>query len=366
MEQNETTTTNAFSFDNILNPNIRHVTKRKQNIRVCREWNEDTIFLDNNENPYNIKYNRMPVLEPLQLMRRIGELKHLKVENICLGTSVEEFIDLLYRCVCRTDVDNVVAIEPTENPYRRYAEINAVEYRRVLPDHNFQVPATQILSECDNHTRIIWLSSPNNPTGNAWHSNDEIKLLLDQFQGLVVIDETYVSFSSRKSFIGSLSDHHNLVIITNICNEWGCAGIGISAAFGASELVENMRKVQPRPNIGVPSLEYAIKQLENPYDIEKWQKSVILERQQVISAFSLLPFCLKIYPTNANFFLVKIHDAQSVYQYLLQHNILVHDCSNLPMCEDCLRITIGTKSQNNAILSALRQYREKSKQNTKL
>ncbi len=357
MAQNETKATNEFSLENILNPNIRHATGGEQNVRVCREWNEDTIFLDNNENPYNMDYNRMPVSNPAQLVRRMCEMKYLRENNICIGTSVEEFIDILYRCVCRAHIDNVVAVEPTANPYKKYAETNAVEYRRVLTDRDFHVEATRVLSECDNHTKIIWISSPNNPTGNIW-KEDELKHLLDRFRGIVVVDETYAVFSSRKSILNTLSKYRNLVIISNVSNEWGCAGIGISAAFGASDIIENIRKVQTYPNVSTPSLQYAIKQLDNPYDIEKWQKSIMLERQQVASAFSLLPFCLKVYPTDANFFLVKMRNAHSVYQYLMKHNILVRDCSCFPMCEDCLRITIGTKNQNNALLSALRQYEE--------
>ncbi len=357
MIQNEAQATNDFNLDDILNPNIRLITDRSQDVRVCRKWNENTIFLDNNENPYNIAYNRMSFSCLAQLSRRIGELKHLKEENVCVGTSIEEFIDILYRCVCQANVDNVIAVEPTENPYRRYAEINAVEYRRVLPGEDFNVTATQILGECDNHTKIIWLSSPNNPTGNVLDA-DEIMLVLDLFRGIVVIDETYVAFSSNRGFVNSLSTCRNLLILSNVCNEWGMSGLGISAAYGANDMIRNIRKIQTLPNISTNSLQYAIKQLENPYDIGKWQKTVMLERQQVMNAFSLLPFCMKVYPTEANFFLVKMRNAHKVYQYLLQHNILVHDCSDLPMCEDCLRITIGTKSQNNALLSVLRQYEE--------
>ncbi len=355
MIQNETLTTNGFNLEDILNPNIRLVTDRQQDIRACGKWDKDTIFLDNNENPYNIDYcNRMSASHPVQLLRRIGEQKHLKEENICIGTSIEEFIDILYRCMCRANVDNVVAVEPTENPYRRYAEINAVEYRKVLLDNDFQVTATQILDKCDNHTKIIWLNSPNNPTGNVLDL-DEIRLVLDLFRGIVVVDETYITFSSNHGFMNCLSKYRNLVILNNVCNEWGSAGLGISAVFGADDIVENIRKVQSIPNISTISLQYAIKQLENLYDIGRWQKSVLIERQQVMNAFSLLPFCIKVYPTEANFFLVKMLNAQKVYQYLLHHNILVRDCSSLPMCKDCLRITIGTKNQNNAMLSILRQ-----------
>lgn len=360
MAQDETPTTNNFCMEDILNPNIRHVADREKDMKACGKWNNTTIFLDNNENPYQVDYHRMSVSNPAQLLSRIAELKHLRVENICLGTSIEEFIDILYRCVCRAHVDNVVAVEPTENPYIRYAEINGVEYRRVLPDNDFRVTAAQILDECDERTKIIWLGSPNNPTGNVLDA-DEVTLLLDLFRGIVVIDETYVAFSSNRSFISTLSKYHNLVILNNVSNEWGCVGIGISAAFGASDIVENMRKIQPRPNVSDPSLQYAIHLLQTPYDIDKWQKSVLLERQQVMSAFSLLPFCLKVYPTGANFFLVKMRNAQKVYQYLLQHNIVVRDCSSLPMCEDCLRITIGTRNQNNVLLSVLRQYDEESR-----
>lgn len=314
-----------------------------------------TVFLDANENPFNNPFNRYP--DPLQreLKEKLASVKGVKQENIFLGNGSDEPIDLAYRCFTRPGTDNVVAIEPTYGMYKVCAEINDVEYRTVLLDGSFQTTAAKLLAACDRNTKLIWICSPNNPTGNNINRNEIVKTL-EGFDGLVIVDEAYSDFSTEHPLRLDLDKYPNLIVLNTMSKAWGCAAIRLGMAFAQNDIVEVFNKVKYPYNINTLTQEQAKEVLKEPYTVEKWVKIILLERDQMIDAFKLLPSCRKVYPTDANFFLAKFDNAQAVYDYLKAKGIIVRNRTNVSLCADCLRITIGNKDENSALLGALRQY----------
>lgn len=313
------------------------------------------MFLDANENPYNKPFNRYP--DPLQeeVKKRLSKVKGIPAECIFLGNGSDEAIDLMYRCFCQPGIDNVVAMEPTYGMYKVCADINDVEYRPVLLDENYQITAEKLLNACDQNTKIIWICSPNNPTGNSIH-REEIEKVVETFEGLVVIDEAYSDFSSEKPMRYEVAKHPNLIVFNTMSKAWGCAAIRLGMAFASKEIIQLFNKVKYPYNINQLTQEQAIELLDNPYDVEKWVGMLLLERKRLIEAFKMLPICEKVYPTDANFFLAKMTDAQTIYNYLVEKGIIVRNRTRVSLCLNCLRVTIGTKSENNELLAALRQY----------
>ena len=316
---------------------------------------EAHVFLDANENPYNSPFNRYP--DPLQteVKERLAKIKGVRPEQICLGNGSDETIDLAYRCFCEPSVDNVVAIQPTYGMYKVCADINNVEYRPVLLDEHYQINAERLLHACDAHTKIIWICSPNNPTGNSI-DRDEIIKVLNTFEGLVVVDEAYSDFSSQKSLRSELDKYPNMIILNTFSKAWGCAGIRLGMAFAHKDIIALFNKVKYPYNVNILTQKQALEIMKDPYEVEKWVRMILLERQRVMDAFSQLPICEKVYPTDANFFLAKMTDAQAIYDYLVEKGIIVRNRTNVQLCHSCLRITIGMKGENQELLSALRQY----------
>ena len=313
------------------------------------------VFLDANENPYNNPLNRYP--DPLQheLKALLAKRKNVREEQIFLGNGSDEAIDLLYRCFTQPGIDNVVAIEPTYGMYKVCADINEVEYRPVLLDQFYQMSAQKMLEACDRYTKIIWICSPNNPSGNLINEKEIIRVL-EEFDGLVVVDEAYSDFSQHCTMRSQLDDYPNLIVLNTMSKAWGCAGIRLGMAFAQPEIIKMMNKVKYPYNINVLTQQKAIEILNTPILVEEWVRTLLLERERMIAAFNLLPICKKIYPTNANFFLAKVSDAQAIYDYLVGKGIIVRNRNRVRLCADCLRITIGTKTENSQLLSALRQY----------
>ncbi len=313
------------------------------------------VFLDANENPYNSMLNRYP--DPMQekVKKRIAAIKNVKEDCIFLGNGSDEAIDLAYRCFARPGQDNVVAIEPTYGMYKVCADINDVEYRPVLLDGKFQIKAGDLLNVCDENTKVIWICSPNNPTGNDIDREEIIKTI-NMFEGLVIVDEAYSDFSSETPLRLELEKFPNLIVLNTFSKAWGCAAIRLGMAFANKEIIDIFNKVKYPYNINSLTQEQALEAMKDPYEVDKWVRTILLERGRMIDAFMMLPICKKIFPTSANFFLAKMSDAQAIYEYLISKGIIVRNRTNIALCGNCLRITIGTKSENNELLSALRQY----------
>ena len=315
------------------------------------------VFLDANENPYNNPLNRYP--DPLQeeLKKAISAVKGVPAENIFLGNGSDEAIDLPYRCFCRPGIDNVVAIEPTYGMYRVCADINDVEYRPVLLDEHFQMKADELLAACDEHTKLIWICSPNNPTGNNLN-REEIVKVIQQFEGLVIVDEAYSDFSKQKPLRNELSNYPNLLVLNTMSKAWGCAAIRLGMAFASKEIIGLFNKVKYPYNVNLLTQQKAMEAIADRFEVDKWVTTLLQERNRLMEAFSLLPICEKVYPSDANFFLARMTDAQSIYDYLVDKGIIVRNRTRIQLCKNCLRITIGTRSENSELIGALRCYGE--------
>ncbi|MBQ8157676.1 MAG: histidinol-phosphate transaminase [Prevotella sp.] len=314
------------------------------------------VFLDANENPYNAPYNRYP--DPLQeeLKKTISKIKGVPSANIFLGNGSDEAIDLPYRCFCQPGIDNVVAIEPTYGMYKVCADINDIEYRPVLLDEHYQFTAESLLARCDNHSKLIWICSPNNPTGNNL-SYEEIVKTLEQFQGIVIVDEAYSDFSRQKSLRSELSKYPNLIVLNTMSKAWGCAAIRLGMAFASQDIISLFNKVKYPYNVNQLTQEKALEALNNQMEVEKWVSVILQERGRLMEAFRLLPICEAVYPSDANFFLARMTDAQAIYDYLVDQGIIVRNRTRIQLCKNCLRVTIGTRSENSELVGALRQYK---------
>ena len=316
---------------------------------------EARVFLDANENPYNNPYNRYPDPLQLELKAAISKVKGVPAANIFLGNGSDEAIDLPYRCFCEPGIDNVVAIEPTYCMYKVCADINNTEYRPVLLDENYQITAERLLAATDAHTKLIWLCSPNNPTGNTLQ-REEIVKVIETFEGLVIVDEAYSDFSSQKPLRHEIAKYPNLIVLNTMSKAWGCAAIRLGMAFASEEIIDIFNKVKYPYNVNKLTQQQALQALKDPFEVDKWVKILLEERSRMIDAFQLLPICVKVYPTEANFFLAQMTDATKIYNYLVDKGIIVRNRHRIQLCQNCLRVTIGTKTENGELIAALRQY----------
>ena len=317
---------------------------------------EAHVFLDANENPYNKPFNRYP--DPLQreLKKEIAKVKRVPEENIFLGNGSDEAIDLPYRIFCRPGIDNVVAIEPTYGMYRVCADTNDVEYRPVMLDDKYQMDADKVLAACDANTKLIWICSPNNPTGNNI-DREQIEKVLNGFDGIVIVDEAYSDFSDQRPFRLDLAQHPNIIVLNTFSKAWGCAAIRLGMAFASKEIIALYNKVKYPYNVNMLTQQQATNALSSRKNIEDWVRLLLQERTRMMRAFLDLPICEKVYPSDANFFLAKMSDAQAIYDYLVDNGIIVRNRTRVTLCNECLRITIGTKSENTELLGALRSFK---------
>lgn len=313
------------------------------------------VFLDANENPYNKPYNRYP--DPLQktLKEEISKVKGVKPENIFLGNGSDEAIDLCYRVFCEPGLDNVVAIEPTYGMYKVCADINNVAYRAIKLNEHFELIPEKILAACDSHTKLVWLCSPNNPTGNLL-SHNGIRKILKDFEGIVIVDEAYSDFSLNPTFREELENWANLIVLNTFSKAWGCAALRLGMAYAQPAIIDLFNKVKYPYNINLLTQEKAMDALKHRYDVNDWVKLLLQERANTMNAVQQLPFCKEVYPSDANFFLARMTDATAIYNYLINKGIVVRNRTNVQLCDNCLRITIGSKSENTELIAALRKY----------
>ena len=343
-----------FSLEQLVRPNIWKLAPYSS-ARDEYSGKEAHVFLDANENPYNGPYNRYP--DPLQreLKQMLKKVKGVPEEMIFLGNGSDEAIDLAYRVFCNPGRDNVVAIAPTYGMYQVCADINDVEYRQVLLDENFDFKAADLLAACDKHTKIIWLCSPNNPTGNSLN-RDEILKVVEGFEGIVIVDEAYIDFSQQMSMRQELPAHPNLIILQTMSKAWGSAAIRLGMAFASKDIITIYNKVKYPYNVNQLTQEQALAMLKDPFEVDKWVKILMAERSRLMQAFMELPICEKIYKTDANFFLAKVTDANAIYNYLVDKGVIVRNRNKVQLCQNCLRITIGNRTENNELIGALRKY----------
>ncbi len=348
-----------FNIDNILRKNIKDLVPYSSARDEFK--GEASIFLDANENsfgsPLDRSYNRYP--DPLQLKvkKRLSEIKGVPVKNIFLGNGSDEAIDILFRAFCNPGVDNVITLPPTYGMYEVSANINDVEVRKIPLKSDYQLNMEAIAEAIDDHTKIIFICSPNNPTGNSIDRQD-IETIIANFNGLVVIDEAYINYSRQKTFIQELTEYSNLVILQTLSKAWGLAGLRVGMAFASEELIEVFNKVKPPYNINEASQELALEALQKVDQVNNWIKETVAERNKLIEELSQCGLVIKIYPSDANFILVKTTNPKAIYSYLVSLGIIVRDRSKVELCDGCLRITIGTPKENIELLSALKTFQD--------
>jgi histidinol-phosphate aminotransferase len=358
-----------FNIEYLVRNNIRNMTAYSS---ARHEYSGQAgIYLDANENAFGspvqvalptesmpaIPLNRYP--DPLQvrLKEKISSIKGVPASNIFLGNGSDEAIDLLFRIFCEPGRDNAIIFPPTYGMYEVCARMNDIEVKKIPLQENFQLNLEATEEAIDAHTKLIFICSPNNPTGNSIYRED-IEVLLNNFDGLVVMDEAYINYSHQKTFIQELTEYPNLVILQTLSKAWGLAGLRLGMAFAGLPVIEYMNKVKYPYNISAASQYLALDALNKLTTVNDWIKITVQQREWLGNQLLMLPITQKVYPSDANFLLVKVVDAGNIYRYLSQKNIIVRDRSNVILCKNCLRITIGTPEENLELLNVLKSHQK--------
>ena len=339
-----------FEINKVLRENIRNL---KPYSSARDEFSGDAaVFLDANENPYNSPWNRYPDPHQRILKSKVGEIKNIAVQNIFMGNGSDEPIDLLFRAFCVPGKDNVVSITPTYGMYRVAADTNNIAVNLVPLKDDFGLDADAVLAAVNSDTKIIFLCSPNNPTGNAL-DNDGLVKIINGFYGVVVIDEAYIDFCPEKSLLPKLDQYPNLVILQTFSKAWGMAGLRLGMAFATEQIIEVLSQIKYPYNINILTQQKGLELLSNEKLKAEWVTVILRERDKMITNLKTYPFVIMVYPTDANFVLVKVYDPRGIYQYLVDEKIIVRDRSSIALCEGCLRISIGSPEENATLMEAL-------------
>ncbi len=346
-----------FQLENLIRENIKKLTPYSS---ARDEFSgEAKVFLDANENslgsPLTKWYNRYPDPHQRNVKEKLSIVKGISAEHIFLGNGSDECIDLLFRSFCEPGKDNVIICPPTYGMYEVSANINDIEIKKAPLQEDFQLDLIHLENLIDANTKLIWLCSPNNPTGNSLNRVD-IEIVLNNFRGIVIIDEAYINFAKQKSFLQELTEYPNLVVMQTFSKAWGLAGIRLGMAFASSAIIELLNKVKPPYNINQSTQELALKALEEVGQVNDMIKLLVDMREALAEIFSSMPTVEKVYPSDANFILVKIKEAKNIYLFLLTKGIVLRDRSNVKFCEDCLRITVGTEKENTILVEAMQDW----------
>lgn len=356
----------AFQLDKIIR---QHIKSLKPYSSARDEYTGNTgIFLDANENPYGtpgmvnhpLPLHRYPDPHQVKLKQRIAEIKEIDPEYIFLGNGSDEAIDLIIRAFCNPREDNIVINTPTYGMYQVVAEINEIEVREAMLTPDFQLDDRHIEAAVDTHTKIIFFCSPNNPTSNLL-SRKAILSWVKKFDGLVVVDEAYIDFADTTSFIEDLRDMPNVIVLQTLSKAWGMASLRLGMAFAAPEILAVLNKIKPPYNVNGLTQLKALEVLENPNQKQKLVNHIIEQRERLTEDLQKLPVVEHVYPADANFLLVKVKEAQSVFHYLSSEKIIVRDRSQVPLCEGCLRISVGTEEENQLLIKKIASYAERKK-----
>ncbi len=347
---------NPFNLNNLLRENIKKLVPYSSARDEFK--GEASILIDANENPFGSPlshdYNRYP--DPLQhqVKAKLSKIKGVPSENIFLGNGSDEAIDILYRAFCTPGVDNVILVPPTYGMYEVSANINNVAFKKVNLTADYQLDLDGIANAIDAHTKLIFICSPNNPTGNSIRRQD-IETILNNFQGIVVVDEAYINFSAVKSFTQELAEYPNLVVLQTLSKAWGLAALRLGMAFASKEIIAVYNKIKPPYNINQATQDIVLEALDHVDQVNDWIKETVAEREKLVRELLELEYVHHITPSDANFILVKMDQPREVYDYLVQYGIIVRDRSKVELCEGCLRITVGTPAENQILLEKLNQ-----------
>ncbi len=341
-----------FDIKHIVRPNVLGLSPYSSARDEYVSDGSTMIFLDANENPFENGVNRYPDPQQRSLKVELAKLKGVSETNILLGNGSDEVLDLIFRAFCEPSVDNIITLPPTYGMYKVLADINTIDNRKVLLQAGFQPDVTKILETVDEYTKVVFLCSPNNPTGNSF-SEESIISILENFNGLVVIDEAYIDFSSKNSWLQKIEHYPNLVVTQTLSKAYGLAGIRLGLCYASEEIINILNKIKPPYNVNELTQQRALERVIN-YDKVTFEVSKILkEREALIKALSKISFVEKIYESDANFILVKVDDANKRYQQLLELGIVVRNRSTQPLCENTLRFTVGTEEENHKLIDEM-------------
>jgi histidinol-phosphate aminotransferase len=343
-----------FNLDNLVRDNIKKMTAYSS---ARHEFTGNaSVFLDANENsfgsPLPDNFNRYPDPLQIEVKGKLSKIKGVPAQNIFFGNGSDEAIDLLYRIFCEPGRDNVIIFPPTYGMYEVCAEMNNIKVKKVNLTRDYQLDIEAIEQAIDPFTKLIFICSPNNPTGNSIDRND-IEIILNNFDGIVVIDEAYINYAKQKTFIPELREYPNLVVMQTLSKAWGLAGLRLGMAFASQPIIELMNKVKYPYNINSATQLLAIEALDNIDWVNEHIATTVVERENLKSELLNLSFTEEVYPSDANFLLVKMKDARKKYEQLCDKGIIVRDRSKIVLCEDCLRITVGTESENKKLIESL-------------
>ena len=344
---------NNFDINTIVRENVKVLKPYSSARDEFEDFDTaDMIFLDANENPFENGVNRYPDPQQMSVKSILAKQKNVNLNQILLGNGSDEVLDLLFRAFCEPKVDNVITLPPTYGMYGVLANINAVENKEVLLSNDFQPQIEKIMAAVTDNTKIIFLCSPNNPTGNSF-SDESIVFLLQNFKGLVVIDEAYIDFSEKESWINKLEEYPNLVITQTLSKAYGLAGIRLGICYGSSKVISVLNKIKPPYNVNELSQKRALNRLDNTEKIKHEINSIIGQREELLKVLLKVNFVEKIYPTDANFILIKVDDANKRYNELINKGIVIRNRTTQPLCDNCLRLTIGTEVENKKLINEL-------------
>lgn len=316
---------------------------------------EALAWLDANENSRICQYNRYPDPLQLEVKQQLGAYRGVNPENIFFGVGSDECIDIAYRVFCRPGIDNVVAIEPTYGMYQVCADVNDVEYRRVSLNDDFSLDVDAIINACDEKTKIVWICSPNNPTANAFPL-EQIKEICSRFNGITIVDEAYIDFSPVGSMVQFLNDYPRMIVMQTFSKAWASAAIRLGISYASTDIINIYNKVKYPYNISELTQQEALKVLADSSHIEAIVKELIDARNALAEKLSTLPDVKHIYPSDANFLLVKVSDADAIYNYLRDEKVIVRNRTRVHKCGECLRLTIGNDAENALLIEKLTEY----------
>lgn len=345
---------NNFNLDNLIRDNVKRLKPYSSARDEFKDFNQDMVFLDANENPINNGVNRYPDPQQLTVKKVLAEQKGVSIEQILLGNGSDEVLDLLYRAFCEPKVDNVITLPPTYGMYNVLAAINTIDNREVLLTDNFQPNVEAILQHVDKRTKLIFICSPNNPTGNAFNS-ELIEQILKNFDGLVVIDEAYIDFSSQETWLNKLNTYPNLVVTQTLSKAYGLAGIRLGICYASAEIIAILNKIKPPYNVNELTQQRALKRLVDFNIVESEINTILIQKNELLKQLHQIKFVKEVYSTDGNFVLVKVDDANHRYAQLLEKGIVVRNRTNQPLCEHCLRFTIGLPQENEKLIKALNE-----------
>ncbi|TVZ59653.1 histidinol-phosphate aminotransferase [Flavobacteriaceae bacterium MAR_2010_105] len=342
-----------FNINTLIRPNVKALKPYSSARDEFKEFTSDMVFLDANENPFENGVNRYPDPQQHKVKQLLSEKKGLSTDQILLGNGSDEVLDLIFRAFCEPKEDNIITMPPTYGMYEVLAKINTIENRKIPLTNQFQPYLEAIFSSADFKSKIIFICSPNNPTGNSF-SNENIEKLLNLFEGLVVIDEAYIDFSEQKSWLTRLNEFPNLIVTQTLSKAYGMAGIRLGICYSSPEIISVLNKIKPPYNVNELTQQKAMERLVNTDAVAKEIESIIFERELLISELKNVPFIFEIYPTDANFVLVKVDDAPKRYNQLIDNGIVIRNRTKEKLCENCLRFTVGTPKENKKLIQILK------------